>query len=86
MHELSVALEICRMVEERLAPGESHQLRRVGVIVGDDAGLEPANLSFCLDALLSQPPFGSAHTALTRCPGDALRVDYYEVDDGNPDD
>ena len=99
MHELSVALEICRMVEERLAPGESLQLRRVGVIVGDrarlgqqdaivgdDAGLEPANLSFCLDALLSQPPFGAAHTVLTRCPGDTLRVDYYEVDDGNPDD
>lgn len=86
MHELSVALEICRMVEERLAPGEAPQLRRVGVIVGDDAGLEPANLSFCLDALLSQPPFGSAHTALTRCAGDTLRVDYYEVDDGNPDD
>ena len=86
MHELSVALEICRMVEERLAPGESRQLRRVGVVVGDDAGLEPANLSFCLDALLSHPPFGSAHTALTRCPGDTLRVDYYEVDDGNPDD
>ena len=86
MHELSVALEICRLVEERLAPGESLQLRRVGVIVGDDAGLEPANLSFCLDALLSQPPFGSAQATLARCPGNDLRVDYYEVDDGNPDD
>ena len=86
MHELSVALEICRMVEERLAPGESPQLRQVGVIVGDDAGLEPANLSFCLDALLSQPPFGSASAVLTRCPGNDLRVDYFEVDDGNPDD
>jgi Zn finger protein HypA/HybF involved in hydrogenase expression len=86
MHELSVALEICRMVEERLAPGESPHLRKVGVVVGDDSGLEPANLSFCLDALLSQPPFGSAQTALTTCPGDTLRVDYYEVDDGNPDD
>jgi Zn finger protein HypA/HybF involved in hydrogenase expression len=86
MHELSVALEICRMVEERLTPAESPQLRQVCVIVGDDSGLEPANLSFCLDALLSQPPFGSAHTVLTRCPGDTLRVDYFEVDDGNPDD
>ena len=86
MHELSVAIEICRMVEERLAPGEALQLRRVGVIVGDDAGLEPANLSFCLDALLSNPPFGSATAVLTRCPGNDLRVNYYEVDDGNPDD
>ena len=84
MHELSVALEICRMVEERLGPGESCTVRRVGIIVGDDAGLEPDNLSFCLDALLSQPPFGSAHAVMSRCPGDDLRVDYFEVDDGYP--
>jgi Zn finger protein HypA/HybF involved in hydrogenase expression len=86
MHELSVALEICRLVEERLGPGESAQLRRVGVAVGDDAGLEPANLSFCLDALLSQPPFGDARAELIPCPGPDLRVDFYEVDDDDPDD
>jgi Zn finger protein HypA/HybF involved in hydrogenase expression len=86
MHELSVALEICRMVEERLPLGRTRAVRRVGVIVGDDAGLEPANLSFCLDALLLQPPFGSGHTVVTMCPGDTLRVDYFEVDDDNPDD
>lgn len=84
MHELSVALEVCRMVEERLGPGESCQVRCVSVIVGDDAGLEPDNLSFCLDALLSQPPFGSAHAVMTRCAGNDLRVDYFEVDDGYP--
>lgn len=86
MHELSVALEICRLVEERLPPGESCHVSRVGVIVGDEAGLEPDNLSFCLDALLSQPPFGSAYSVMTLCPGDDLRVDYFEVDDGHPDD
>lgn len=86
MHELSVAIEICRLVQERLEPSASSQVRRVGIIVGDDAGLEPDNLSFCLDALLSQPPFGSAHAVMTRCAGNDLRVDYFEVDDGNPDD
>jgi Zn finger protein HypA/HybF involved in hydrogenase expression len=85
MHEMSVALEVCRMAEERLGR-DTRRLRRVGLIVGDDAGIEPANLSFCLDALLGQPPFGAASTLLTRAPGDALRVEYYEVDDDNPDD
>ena len=74
------------MVEERLGPDTSPRLRRVGLVVGDDAGIEPANLSFCLDALLAHPPFGAASAVLARCSGDALRVDYYEVDDGNPDD
>ena len=73
------------MAEERLGR-DSRRLRRVGLIVGDDAGIEPANLSFCLDALLGQPPFGAASALLTRTAGDALRVEYYEVDDDNPDD
>jgi Zn finger protein HypA/HybF involved in hydrogenase expression len=85
MHELSVAIEVCRMAEERLGE-DSPRLRRVGVTLGDNAGLEPANLSFCLDALLGQPPFGAATAVLASCPGDDLRVDYYEVDDVDPDD
>ena len=80
MHELSVAIEVCRMAEEQLG-SDAPRLRHVGVVVGDDAGLEPANLSFCLDALLGQPPFGTATALVTSVPGDDLRVDYYEVDD-----
>lgn len=85
MHEMSVALEVCRMAEERLGPGGSGRLRLVGLVVGDDAGLEPDNLSFCLDALLAQPPFGEARARLQRCGGDVLRLDFLEVDDGDPD-
>jgi Zn finger protein HypA/HybF involved in hydrogenase expression len=83
---MSVAMEVCRMAEERLGPDRSDRLRVVGIQVGNDAGLEPANLAFCLDALLSHPPFGAAHTQLTRCAGDVLRLDFLEVDDGHPDD
>lgn len=85
MHELSVAIEVCRMAEERFG-SDTSKLRCVGVVVGDQAGLEPANLSFCLDALLGQPPFGMATALVTSCSGDALRVDYYEVDDGDSND
>ena len=84
MHELSIALEVCRLAEERLGV-ETPQLRRVNLTVGADSGLEPENLSFCLDALLGQPPFGAAVAQLTLCPGDALRVDSWEVED-DPDD
>jgi hypothetical protein len=73
------------MAEERLGSDGSGRLRVIGLQVGDDAGLEAANLEFCLDALLSQPPFGEARSQVTRCAGDVLRVDYLEVDDGNPD-
>jgi Zn finger protein HypA/HybF involved in hydrogenase expression len=86
MHELSVAMEVCRMAEERLGLDGSGRLRMVALEVGDDAGFEPDNLSFCLDALLSQPPFGEARAHVTRCAGNVLRLDYLEVDDADPDD
>ena len=74
------------MAEERLGPDGAANLRLVALQVGDDCGLEPENLSFCLDALLTQPPFGAGRCDLARCAGDVLRVDYFEVDDGDPED
>lgn len=80
MHELSVAVEICRMAEERLGI-DAPRLAAVGVAVGEASGLESENLSFCLDALLAQPPFGRARAVIVRTNDDALRLDYLEVDD-----
>jgi Zn finger protein HypA/HybF involved in hydrogenase expression len=81
MHEMSVALEVCRIAEARLSHQGLDRLVGVGVVVGDEAGIEPDNLQFCLDALLSHPPFSRATAKIARCTGDALRVDYLEVDE-----
>ena len=86
MHEMSVAMEVCRLAEERLSPAELPQLITVGLDVGDDSGLEPDNLLFCREARLAAPPFHNARPDLTRCPGDVLRVTYLELDDDRPDD
>jgi len=86
MHELSLALEICRIAEERLGPDGTGQLITVGVEVGDQAGVEPENLVFCLEALLGAPPFQGARSTITRQPGDALRILYLEVRDDGPED
>jgi Zn finger protein HypA/HybF involved in hydrogenase expression len=86
VHELSIAMEICRMAGERLAAEQLPQLVEVGVELGDDAGLEPENLAFCLEALLAQPPFAGAKAVIRRTAGAELRLDYLEIDDGRPDD
>ncbi len=86
MHELSIALEVCRMAEERLGRAACAAVVEVAVEVGDDAGVEPASLEFCLDALLREPPFRRAAPVILRRPGDVLRLSYLEVDDGRPDD
>ncbi len=84
MHEMSLALDVGRMVEKELErhPG---RLVTVGVAVGDDAGVEPSSLEFCLAAVLTHPPFAGARAVLTKVPGDVLRLDYLEIDDGRPD-
>jgi Zn finger protein HypA/HybF involved in hydrogenase expression len=79
-------MEICRIAGERLAGADPRQLIAVGLDLGDDSGLEPENLRFCLETLLAQPPFGAARPVITRLAGDALRVTYLEIEDGRPDD
>lgn len=80
MHEMSVALEVCRLAEERLGQA-ADSLVALGVTVGHDAGIEPENLSFCLEALLAEPPFRGAKPRILREPGDELRLSYLEVED-----
>lgn len=86
MHEMSVALEICRIAERQVGLDRLPDVLAIGVDVGDQAGIEVGNLAFCLEALLAHPPFGRARPEIRRLAGDELRVDYLEVDDGDPDD
>ena len=81
---MSVALEVCRMTEEKLGTS-CRDLVAVGLEVGDDAGLEIDNLEFCLEVLLTQPPFCGPELEISRLPGDVLRLSYLEVEDGSPD-
>lgn len=86
MHEMSLAMEVCRIAEERVGPEGLPRLRKVGLAVGLDAGVEPESLGFWLETLLSSPPFGGARAILDVGPGDDLRVTYLEVEDGDPPD
>ena len=82
---MSLALEIARIAETKLGDA-APQLVTVAVDVGDDAGVEPANLEFCLEAVFATPPFRGAKPEILRCAGDVLQVAYLEVDDGRPGD
>ena len=74
------------MTEERAGTSGAAAVRAVGLEVGDDAGVEIANLQFCLETLLAEPPFSGARPVILRRSGDVLRLAFLEVDDGRPDD
>jgi len=84
VHEMTLALEICRITEEQVGRDALPRVREVGLLVGTDAGGEPDNLEFCLDALLSHPPFAGARVAMSTESGDDRRVTYLEIDDDGP--
>lgn len=86
MHEMSLALETCRLAEQHVGRGQLMNVVELGIEVGEEAGVEIENLAFCLEALLATPPFAGAQLVVTRLPGDDLRLSYLEVDDGDPDD
>lgn len=83
---MSLALEVCRIAEVQVGTAALPRVREIGVLVGDDAGVVPDSLEFCLEALLSEPPFVDAQAVLELCSGDDLRVSYLEIeDDDSPD-
>jgi Zn finger protein HypA/HybF involved in hydrogenase expression len=86
MHELSLALEVCRLAGEVLERESGTAVRAIGVEVGADAGIEVANFRFCLEALLTEPPLAGARAEILPSWGDTLRLAYVEVDDGRPND
>ncbi len=90
MHEMSMAMEVCRIAEQHLvtagAGAAPARLLELGLEVGDEAGVELENLLFCVEVLLAAPPFGGAKAVVKQVPGDVLRVTYLEVEDGGTND
>lgn len=82
MHDLSLALEVCRRAERLMLQQEGVALTAVGVEVGEECGVELENFRFCLESLLRDPPFNGTRAELTPVGGGDLRLAWVEVDDG----
>ena len=79
-------MEVARIAEENAGTRGAASVLAVELEVGSDAGVEISNLEFCLDVVLSQPPFQRAKAVIQRSAGDVLRVLSLEVDDEHPHD
>ena len=86
MHEMSIALEVRRIVEDNIAADRLADVVSVSLEVGDDAGVECDSLQLSLDVVLASPPFAHAKAEILRVPGDVLRVSQVEIRDGSAND
>lgn len=80
MHELNLAMEIGRLAEQQLGASVSRCIA-VGVEVGTASGVEPSSLEFCLEAVLSHPPWKGARPVLSHPDGDCLHLAWIEIED-----
>lgn len=84
MHEMSIALEVSRITQDYVGRDQLPKVVQVGMDVGEEAGVEVNSLEFCLEAVLTQPPFHNVRVVIKSVPGDGLRLAYLEIDDGRP--
>ncbi len=54
MHEMSIAMGIVEAIRAELASDSSRRLLRVGVAIGELAGVDRQSLAFCLDATFAE--------------------------------
>ena len=81
MHEMSVALEVCRLAEEQVGLDALPLVCGLGLEVGERSGVAVENLAFCLESLLAIPPFRGARAQIERSAGADLRLQWLEIDD-----
>lgn len=68
MHEASVAAGILDIVRQHVLSADARRVRAVRVRLGDMAGIVPASLGFCFDAIVSGTEYASAFLEIDRVP------------------
>jgi hydrogenase nickel incorporation protein HypA/HybF len=62
MHEMSIALGLVEAVRTEMGRHGSKRLLRVGISIGELAGVDRQSLSFCLDATFAEEHWGQVVT------------------------
>jgi len=87
MHELGIASSILDAVRKERQRYPDARICRVGVRIGEYAGVDAESLSFCFDALVKDSDLEPLELAIESCRagqgarGDELDLQYLELED-----
>ncbi|HTP89833.1 MAG TPA: hydrogenase maturation nickel metallochaperone HypA [Bryobacteraceae bacterium] len=85
MHELSIVHSLIEAVQKEMTLRPSARLKKVGLRIGEFAGIDDSSLRFCFDVLVRDTEFRAASLDIERGSRDELDLSYLEVEEDEPD-
>ena len=81
MHEVGIASEILDAVRKETGARQGSRATKVGVRIGDMAGIDPASLAFCFEALVKGSDLEPLALQIERGPADELEFAFLELEE-----
>lgn len=81
MHEMGIASSVLEAVHRELHRYPGQRATKVGVRVGQFAGVDAESLRFCFDVLAKDSPLAPLKIEIETSPGDELDMAYLELDE-----
>jgi hydrogenase nickel incorporation protein HypA/HybF len=85
MHELGIANSVIEAVQQEMARRPGTRLTKIGLRIGEFAGIDDSSLRFCFDVLVRDTELRAAALDIERGPRDELDLSYLEVEEDEPD-
>jgi len=80
MHEMGIASSILDAVMRELQRFPGYRAAKVGVRIGELAGVDGESLRFCFDAIVKDSPFAPLELDIEACAADELDLGQMELE------
>jgi hydrogenase nickel incorporation protein HypA/HybF len=81
MHEMGIACSILEAVEKELLRYPGCRATKVGVRIGEFAGVDGDSLRFCFEAMVKDSPQAPLELGIEALSGDELDLGWIELDE-----
>jgi hydrogenase nickel incorporation protein HypA/HybF len=81
MHEMGIASSILEAVQKELTRYPGCRASKVGVRIGEFAGVDGESLRFCFEAIVKGSPVEPLELSIEPGTGDQLDLGYLELDE-----
>ena len=81
MHEMGIASSVLEALHEELHRHPGYRPAKVGLRIGEYAGVDRESLKFCLDTLVKDTPFEPLELVIEPGGVDDMEIAYFEFEE-----